>query len=123
MSKVYYFGCVERAGHYMWNPPLDSAQWPYRYDSDFFYNNPWGYEVDGRLCPSGPEIEGSALIHHKDGWTALAFWDRSIDKRGKCNSVFLAEGDFSFKDMVEIGRRHFSRVVNRFTFEISEAGK
>lgn len=113
--KIYYFGCIDRPGHYMHGPR------GYDREADrFTEGNPWGYKIDGRLCPSGPEVEGRALVHHKDGWTALSFWDRSVDRRGKCNSNFLAEGTFTFAEMIELARQHFPKVVARFSFPIVE---
>jgi hypothetical protein len=114
--KVYYFGCIDRPGHFM--------HAPHGYDreaSAFTKNNPWGYKIDSRLCPDGPEVEGRALVHHKDGWTALSFWDRSVDRRGKCNSNFLAEGTHDFAAMVKIAQEHFPRIMGRFSFPIVEA--
>ena len=114
--RVYYFGCIEHAGHYMWLPGPSSE-----YRGDFLRTNPWGYEIDGGLCPAGKEVEGQALLHHKDGWTALSFWDRSVDHRGKCNSSFLAEGKHSFDEMLAIAREHFPSVIARFKFPIVDA--
>lgn len=116
--KVFYFGCWERPGHFM----RASGKLRYsREESDFTYNNPWGYHIDGGLCPDGPEVQGRALIHHKDGWTAMSYWDRSIDGRGKCNSNFLAEGTLDFAQMLEIAKTHFPSVISRAKFEIVEA--
>jgi hypothetical protein len=64
------------------------------------------------------EIEGEALVHHKDGWTALAFWDRTVDKRGACCSVYLAEGIFTFEQMVEMAKERFSHRWNKMNFEV-----
>jgi hypothetical protein len=111
--KVYYFG--------MHRPEPDRTLGECRATSYFTERNPWGYAIDGGLCPKGPEIEGRALIHHKDGWTAMSFWDRSVDHRGKCNSSFLAEGTFTFEEMLAIAREKFPRVVGRFKFEIVPA--
>jgi hypothetical protein len=112
--KIFYFGCVREAGHYMFDHNL-RTQW------DVLDTNPWKYEVDSGLCPKGPEIQGRALVHHKDGWTALSFWDRSVDKRGKCNSNFLAEGTFTFAQMWEYAQKYFPSITGRFTFPVVEA--
>jgi len=70
---------------------------------------------------SAEQIEGAALLHYKDGWTALSFWDRSIDKRSGCNSNFFAQGTHTFEEMLEIARAHFPAVMARFTFKIVPA--
>lgn len=111
--KIYYFGCIGGPGHYMFKPN-GSTDWK------FVDSNPWKFQVDSRLCPAGPEAEGRALIHHKDGWTALSFWDRSVDKRGKCNSNFLAEGTFTFDEMWYFAQQYFPHVTRRFNFEVRE---
>lgn len=127
--RVFYFGCVREPGHHMWKPTSDGTG-PHWKDYDFLDKNPWGYEIDGGLCPGGerhngrrpytgiPEVQGQALIHHKDGWTALSFWDRSVDKRGACNSTFLAEGDFTFEQMSAIAVKYFPEVTKRFHFPV-----
>jgi hypothetical protein len=89
---------------------------------EFTEKNPWGYKIDSGLCLKtvGYEIEGIASIHQKDGWTALSFWDRSIDDRHKSNSNFLAEGTFNFEEMLAISKKHFPEIFERFKFEVVE---
>jgi hypothetical protein len=118
--KVFYFGCIKVPGHYMFASPAARTLVGRRAVDDFTRSNPWGYRIDAKLCPSGPEIEGRALLHHKDGWTALSFWDRSVDRRGRCNSNFLAEGTHSFEKMLNLAGEHFPSVVARFEFPIVE---
>lgn len=71
-------------------------------------------------CGCGNDEEGRAVIHHKDGWTAMGFWDRSVDTRGGCNSVFFAEGTHDFAGMVAIANEKFPTIMRRFKFEITE---
>lgn len=119
--KVFYFGCHREAGHYFWVPGMQYAWGVVRLI-------PWR-SVDPTLCPGAdpdpnvyrrtrPEVEGEALLHHKDGWTALSFWDRSVDERGGCNSQFFAEGTHTFEEMLALAREHFPEVMKRFAFEI-----
>lgn len=117
--KVFHYGCANnRKGHFVHAGKGISQYGPEVYN--FCAINPWGYEIDSGLCPSGPEIEGRALVHHKDGWTAMSFWDRSVDKRGKCNSNFFAEGTHTFDEMVAIAKDHFPKIMARFEFPIVE---
>lgn len=103
--KAYYFGCIGQAGHYMHDENLQRAH-------DFLKTNPWGYSVDGTLCPS---IDSQSLgIHWKDDWTALAFWDRSVDSRPGSNSVFLIEGTHGFDKMKKFIVEKFPSIVERF---------
>ena|ERR1019366_3343006 len=119
--RVYYFGCNEQAGHYMHEPNMVHRS----VDTErgrFLYDNPWGLYIDGDLCMEGKrQIEGEALIHHKDDWTAMAFWDRSVDTRPGSNSVFLAEGTFNFDEMMALAKEYFPQVLNRISFTIREA--
>jgi hypothetical protein len=109
--KGYYFGCFEHAGHFWWDQNLQGAN----REMDSLI-------VDGVYAPPGPEIEGLAQIVYLNWnyrvWTLLAFWDRSIDKRGKCNSVFLLEGTLTFDQVVKYSRSLFPTIWQRFQFKI-----
>jgi hypothetical protein len=120
--RFFYFGCHRESGHFFWDEAMRHA-----WDAERVI--PWE-RVDGALCPGAsqdpdrwwertrPEVEGEAALHHKDGWTALAFWDRSVDHRSACNSVFFAEGTHSFAEMVQIAGAHFPQVWGRFAFTV-----
>lgn len=109
-TKMYYFGCVGQPGHFM-HRPGGRRDW----DAD----TPWGRTPDGTLCPAGgKQVEGVALIHHKDGWTALSFWDRSVDQRGGCNSNFFVAAELSFDEMVAQAKERFPQVWHRFNFDV-----
>jgi hypothetical protein len=116
--RVYYFGCWEDVGHYMRSSSSDRSLESCRAEHDFMYTNPWGTNIDGGLCPKGPQNEGAALVHQKDGWTALSFWDRSVDSRLGSNSNFLAEGTFDLAQMIAIAKEHFPTVMERIKFKI-----
>jgi len=100
------------------------------------YPLPWHVgELDGGLCP-GPgnstdhwkagystlEHQGEALMHRKDGWYALSFWDSSGDKRAaSCSNFFLkSDDDLSFDDLVLIFREQWPELWERFDFEVKE---
>lgn len=70
-EKFYYFGCDGQAGHYMFAPSM-------RTDFHFARKNPWGIDIDGGLLKGTKE---KFIVAHKDGWTALAFWDNTVDTR------------------------------------------
>lgn len=125
--KVLYFGCYRELGHYLresgdrkiWDPEAAGL--------------PWGWEMDGAMQPGGrmegghlrvpnEQPEGLALLHHKAGWTALAFWDRSVDRRGGCCSVFFADQEVDFNAIVAAARETWPEVWERFTFEVRLAG-
>lgn len=93
---------------------------------------PWqAHEIDGVLqpgCPRpddrlqryGPRIEGEALLHHKDGWTALAFWDSSVDTRPGCTSTYIANGIFTFDEMVKLSSTRFADRWNKMKFQVRQ---
>lgn len=118
--RVFYFGCLDLAGHYLYestNSKSESRIERIRYQN----SNPWGDKIDGGLCPldasgdptKSEQKEGSALLHYKDGYTALAFWDRSGDIKPGSNSVIIAQGTHDMKTMVDIGTKHFPYVFTR----------
>ena len=112
-TRVLYFGCIGQPGHFMHVAPGRR---------DYNAATPWGSTPDGTLCPDGErQVEGIAVLHHKNGWTALSFWDRSVDKRGGCNSNFFADQVLSFDEMVALARERFPQVWSRFPFEVVPA--
>jgi hypothetical protein len=119
---IYYFGALSRrGGHFLFAPGQKPA-------SSEKKTLPWP-DVDAVLCPGyvaggtpeAVQIEGRALLHHRDGWTALAFWDRSVDARFGANSVFIAKGDHDLASMTELARRYFPDVWGRWNFPVQLA--
>lgn len=45
-------------------------------------------------------------------------WDRSVDKRGACNSNYFAEGDFTFEQMVTMAKARFAPRWDKMKFEV-----
>ena len=119
--KVFYFGCYGNAGHYM-RAPGGSALRSTRAEHDFTISNPWGYNIDGELCvsPERRQVQGVTKVHHKDGWTAISFWDRSVDSRPGSNSALLAEGEHTFEGMMALFNHYFPEVLKRYKFPIVE---
>ena len=111
--RIYYYGCNKESGHFLFRP--DRITTTRLQDSGL----PWEH-IDGTLCPQTTPQQGVAKIHHKQGWTAIAFWDKSIDSRTGSNSVFLAEGIHGFYHMIEFSKKHFPKIFNRFKFPIIE---
>ena len=127
MEKMFYFGCMNEPGHFFFSEHGST----YNREEEIL---PWkDFEVDGKLqphrkgctrqsyCGCGSMPEGQALVHHKNGWTALSFWDRSIDGRPGCNSTYFAHGEFTFEDMVNLARTHFPDRWALMKFEVKEA--
>lgn len=123
-NEVLFFGCWSAPGHFLVNEDGHNVWQPQT------IGLPWT-KLDGVLTPGrrdersyggipiDEQIEGWAALHHKDGWTALAWWDRSVDKRHGSNAVLFAKGTHTVKEMLALGRRWYPRVFNRFTYTIT----
>lgn len=115
---MLYFGPWDGLGHFM---HMEEGRRPPREQKK---EGPWDPfkpgGPDGGLQPEGPQEEGKALLHHKDGWTALAFWDRTVDHRGNSCSTYIAEGVFTFTEMVEMAKTRFAPRWNKMKFEVVE---
>ena len=120
--NVLYFGCWTHSGggHYLWVPEGHHAP------REVQQRLPWA-SIDGVLQPgvikgevyhSGPEPQGHAALHQKGGWSCIAFWDRSEDTRGGCNSNFFVRGTFTFAEVVQISQAHFPTIWERFPFKV-----
>jgi hypothetical protein len=130
MTRMFYFGPWDRAGHY-----LHDERGNHVYRREQLGSFPWDemsadHGIDGQLQPgcykkfdhwrSGEQREGEALIHHKNGWTALCFWDRSVDTRGGCNSNYFAEGTFTFDEIVAMAKERFAYRWKKMPFQVVE---
>ncbi len=115
MTDTYYFDCIRQAGHYLWasdNGQAVSTRKSYNF---------WMERLDGVLAPIGiGEKQGPTARHEMHGHTVLSFWDRSVDKRGACNSIFFVLGIMSFAEAVEMAREAFPEVFDRLGFELTE---
>ena len=109
--NYFYFGCGDETGHYWW------------YNGKKFYDppiGPWGLEIDSCLAPltKSYQAEGACSITHKDGWTALSFWDRSVDKRMGSNSAFVVQGIYEFSEMIAKFKELFPKQHGRLKAEL-----
>lgn len=118
MTEVFYHGVgLNEAGHYLFEKGMRSVRGSL-IPRDF--PCPAGYLDSGFLTPGTSEVEGKAALWHVEGWTILAFWDRSGDSRGKSNSAFVIRGRHNLEDAIEHSRASFPEVWGRMTFEVRE---
>jgi hypothetical protein len=91
-KEALYFGCWEGPGHYLHNTK-----------GHYSISTPVGFPWDIGLVDSGllknrkvPDIPTGKVYWTCGGdktfWYAFYWWDRSIDKRGNCNSGFYVRG-------------------------------
>jgi hypothetical protein len=117
VEKSVYFGCVGRSGHYYFDTKL-------RHVSERESATPWGTSIDGGLFPRyhAPIEEGEAHVFHKDGWTAVAFPDRSVDRRPGSWSVFCVPAVLDGPEALDVARAAFPAIFARYGFEVVLAG-
>lgn len=99
-----YYGCYREPGHHLWGPGMERVDVP---------ELPWP-ELDRELAPPRAR-PGEVALHHKDGWTALAFWDRSIDQQPGANSVFLIPEELDFDAAKALVSEAFPAVWEQLT--------
>lgn len=109
--EIFYFGCNREAGHCLHDSQGRSVR---KTPEDFPFDEK---ALDTLLLPPNkPQIEGRITHVHIDGWTAIAFWDRTIDRRMGSNSVFVMRGIHSVEEAKKIAEANFPTIWDRFTF-------
>lgn len=80
-----------------------------------------GLPLDGKFTPGphpqygtgGLQDETFVALTYVRGWTVLAMWDNSIDKRPGSNAAFIAEGRLTEEAMWALAQQHFPQIVQR----------
>ena len=109
--STYFFGCSRSGpGHYLVGPKLRSL---HERRSDFGWHDRMK-GLDGSLAPKpGPQTEAVAWAWRLTGFTpspysALSWWDRSVDKRGGSNVILFAPGHtVTAEAILDLGRRDY----------------
>lgn len=135
MYELYFFGCWNGAGHFLYLPGGVRAS---SYDPVCRYG-PTKIHIDGMLAPrklkdgtvvwvgmredrhdrdwlernSREYPQGHFLRHELDtGYSIIQWWDRCQgDTRGACNSSIIAKGRRSSLELVELATQHFPHVL------------
>lgn len=120
--NVYHYGCVRQPGHFL-RGPAPSLQ--YASDVERELNRIFGtlYLAPGKrdrgsYVTEDRQVEGQATLQYGGGYTALSFWDRSVDPRHGCVSTFVAEGTLDGRTMLEVCKASFPEIWGRFKFEV-----
>lgn len=128
---AFFFGCARgvwgerHAGHHLYEPGGRKVHW-----DDPLANGhgigPFG-KVDAALAPRprgrySEAPQGHAELHHRDGWTALAFWDRTGDSHPNSNSTFIFDAELDFAGALAAARSAFPELFDRFDFEVVPYG-
>ncbi len=95
-SKIdfFFFGRRDEPGHGCHCPKTGNFSYYHRPD-------PFGSNLDSGYAPKDSAVQFRCSLVQKDGWTLIAFWDNTIDKRGKSNAAFVAKGLLSFDEILE----------------------
>ncbi len=109
-----YFGCDRQPGHHL------------RFGDGTWMRPGHPFEkFDGLLClpPSVGERVAALTRFSVYGYSALAFWDYSVDSRGGSNSIIFAPRlDISAAEMVEGAKVHLPLYAKRWpSIDISQA--
>lgn len=108
MNQWLYFGCHRQAGHYVFSEGMRSLTQRYGSRDLSRFDGMLPLQVD-----TAPYI---ATVSRLGGWgfTALAFWDYSVDKRGGSNSVIFAPSlTIEPAELLAEAQRRFPQVFER----------
>lgn len=112
-SRMHYFGCVGEVGHYHFVPGDGGRPVKAGYcDAPFFP------ECDGAFCPKWTREQGIVKLTHHEGWTVLAFWDSSVDKRAGSHSTFMVKEKLDKDAMIARAKEAFPTIWARHCFEV-----
>jgi hypothetical protein len=111
-TDVFYFGSLGR-GHYL---HLRGTQCHHNVLEGII---PWSYGIDGKVLEKAkiPDDPNGQILHvQRDGWTAIAFWDRSGDARRGSNSAFIANALLKPEELLVLAREQWPEVFERKGF-------
>lgn len=133
---LLFYGVLQgKLDHDLWCSETERLD-PFWIDGVWQFENkrrvtlPWTY-LDAALCPGKRSFgdgdvvgdvhpdnqhEGAYSLHHAEGWTALAWWDRSGRKGYWSNAAIIAKGHHSAATMLERGRAAFPETFSRMTY-------
>jgi len=133
VGDVFYFGCWNESGHYLFGPHggrVESADRDVEHYGDHRHldgtlaprrHKRTGAIVWTSMAPKTDRLEylseelpqGQFLRHDLDtGLTAIQWWDRTQgDERGACNSTVLARGKRTSAEMLALLAEHFPTVL------------
>lgn len=110
VGPCFYFGCVERPGHFLFDERLVTV-----YDRQGSVARSLNH-FDGALCypeKDGPYIAALSRLWGL-GYSALSFWDYTVDKRGACNSnFFIPDLNGTPAELLAIAGARFPRIFAR----------
>lgn len=127
--KVFYFGCIDKAGHYLWTKfRVRLFSWTDAEQESL--GIPWvamAGAQPNRWCISENQllgnhlksyIQGRVIFQQKDGWTSIAWYDWSVDQRPNCMSAFLIDKLVNVEEALVLAAERFPEVMDRFDYAL-----
>lgn len=114
MSVIYYFGCSQRSGHYLFEAEdgwLRSCRLYTEKDFERFGNH--GARLDGLFCPPSNWSTQLWMESAVGPWRIISWWDNSIDTRPGSHSTFVGKGYASGEELLAAARPLFREVFDR----------
>ena len=115
MREWLYFGCHVDSGHFLWR--ANGVR-------EHRHGHPFG-QFDGTLClprAVGQHVASLSRLGFA-GYSVLAFWDYTIDKRPGSNSIIFAPSlDLSALEIAEGAKKHLPLFACRWpNLDVSRA--
>lgn len=120
---IYFCGVWPRstAGHYCF---LTNGAWTHSEHP----RSPWGDKYEPLLDThpdrdDDPRTEDEGVFVHmaSDGWTLLAAWDRSGDKRRGSTASFAIQAELEPEAALDVAKRSFPAVFDRIEAHLSRS--
>lgn len=97
--EVLYFGCLAQCGHHLRSRRGPDPQWN---------STPWRGNIDGGILEkTRDQSNGRAVYDNKGGWSAVAFWDNSVDTRPGSHSTFLVREILAPEVVLELAKQQW----------------
>jgi hypothetical protein len=114
MSKLFFHGCVKEAGHYLFTEHGNRLN--YKATNELGFHS---FVLDGALIPKDETKEGICFLSCINGWTIVAFNDRSVDSRMSSNACFLYEGNVPFTIVLAEAKSRMKWFFDRINYGLS----
>lgn len=106
-QPVVYFGAWRNPGHHWFLPGMSRA-------AAGAALTPWGNGIDAAPTWNRRHgAQGQATVRHRDGWTALAVADYTVDHRPGSHATFAVHGVHEFDQALAAARAAFGEVLER----------
>lgn len=116
-EQIFYFGCIREPGHYLWV----SEHCRIWNSTDVGIGRDLSAALDGAFCPPDMNEQQRWMCSLVPPWTIVAWWDRSVDSRPNCVSVFIGKGlDGEPHRLLEEAKGIFPSVFQRQPRELKE---